>query len=146
MSLPPELAPDVPAAVVGPDWKRTTTMEASIEVRVPTFTADDSSSFKIGQLEDWVLGTAAIAGALSRERLIAHEELAAAVDAWDKIDAGFGKSQADTRKAKTMLRPDLDGIIRQRRWIVERLTEEIDRFEREYVKVSRAYRMIEGPS
>lgn len=121
-------------------------MERSIEIRVPTFTPEDSPAVKIERLEEWVLGTAAVAGALASERLEAHEHLAAAAHAWDELEAGFGKSQAEQRKAKAMLRPDLDFTIRHRRWLIERLGEEIDRLEREYAKVSRAYTMIAGAS
>lgn len=143
MTLPPELQAE-------PDFSKHLEFELmpalalSIEIRVPTFTADDSAGFKVEKLEEWVLGTAAVAGGLCRERLEAHVALAADLESWEQLEAGFGKTGADRRQAKAMLRPDLDRRIRVLRWRIERLTEEIDRLEREYAKVSRAYTMIAG--
>lgn len=124
-------------------FTRTAILEESIQIRVPTFTADDGVGYRISKLEEWVLGTAAVAGGLSAERLRLHEELSGAGEEWESIWVN-GKTTALMDKERAETDPDLARRRRELKWLIARLDEEIDRFEREYAKVSRVYTMMSG--
>lgn len=134
-------------------YELTPAMEIAMAYRVPVFRRRDdpqaiSNAAKIDMLEEWTLVSANLGGDLAQERLEAHVELARVSLEWEKLEGWEpfrqGKTDASVDRAKASLRPDLSEKMRELRWRVDRLTEEIDRFDSEYAKVSRAYTMISG--
>lgn len=120
----------------------------SAGLRMPVFEDGVPGSEKIGQLESYLLLTAFGQGKLSEERLGLYADLRDARKEWSEL-VGFEalvKRRTDTAvdEAKAQLRPDLHQQVRDLEWKVKRLTEEIDRLERDATKCSRVYTFITG--
>lgn len=122
--------------------------QVASKLRVPVFQRETAPREKIDQLEEYMLLSAYFAGELHRERLEHHQRVADLQLEWDHL-AGwepFRRSKTETavEDAKRQLRPDLYDAIADARWAIARLSEEIDRLERDATKVSRTYTFITG--
>lgn len=118
------------------------------QLRVPVFERGTAPREKCDALEEFTLVSAFHAAELHEERLGLHEQLRDLSSEWDHLDGWqpFRRSKTETavEDAKRQLRPDLFDAIAGLRWTIGRLSEEIDRLERDAVKVSRAYTMLAG--
>lgn len=150
MALDGELrsALDGDDAAIPTPWKISEHHRKAADLRVPLF--DPQASLtpkeKIDQLGDYMLLAAFYHGELHAERLASHQELAPLLGEWDAIEVGLSskstRAQEDQEKAKR--RPQLASTLRELRWRVDRLTEEIVRLDRDHDKVSRAYTTMTG--
>lgn len=133
----PRHQPTLPAALV-----------TALGLRVPVFEKDASPSYKIAELESYLLLSAFTQGELTEQRLDWLVRLVPLEDEWDHL-AGWEehlrtRTEKGVTQAKRCVRPDLYDEIQDIEWMVKRLSEEIDRMERDATKCSRAYSMITG--
>lgn len=131
--------PELPAALT-----------TSIGMRVPTFERGAAPRGKIDALEDYLLRSAMVQGDLTEERLDWMSRLVPLKDEWDHMNqeewGHLRRTRTETAvtHAKRQVRPELYDEMMDIEWMIKRLTEEIDRMERDAAKVSRAYAMIVG--
>lgn len=129
--------PELPAA-----------LNTSIGLRVPVFERGTAPRTRIEALEEYLLLSANVQGDLTEERLDWLSRLVPLQDRWDHLEGWEELKQTRTeggvRDAKRRVDPDLYDEIQDHQWMVKRLTEEIDRMERDATKVSRAYTMLTG--
>lgn len=131
--------PELPAALV-----------TSIELRVPVFERGTAPRMKIDALEEYLLLSAHVQGDLTEERLDWMSRLVPLKDEWDHLpqeDWGHlrrTRTETAVTHAKRQVRPELYDDMMDIDWMIKRLTEEIDRMERDASKCSRAYTMITG--
>lgn len=121
--------------------------ELASKLRVPLFARDENvtRTARVEQLEEYMLLSAYYLGEISRERLTVHRQLAGAEDEWAKLQPPVpGRTVKEDEQKKARFRPDLAAVIRESRWRVARLSEEIDRLDRDATKVSRVYTMMTG--
>jgi len=125
-----------------------TALETSKGLRMPVFERGTGPRVKIDELETYLLLTAWQQGELSEERLDALVTLKEIDHQWDHLDGWQGlrrtRTEAAVEDAKRQLRPDLYDQKRDLEWTIKRLSEEIERLERDSTKVSRAYSMMTG--
>jgi len=126
----------------------TDALRLASQLRVPVFARNAAPPEKSDALEEFTLVSAFHAGNLHAERLAAHEQLRDLTSEWEHLEGWEpfrrSKTEAAVDDAKRQLRPDLYDAIRDARWTIARLGEEIDRLERDAQKCSRAYTMIAG--
>ncbi len=119
------------------------------QLRVPCFPRDTPPRERVSALEEFMLVSAFHAGELHAERLGLYEQLEPLKREWDDLQGweahARGKTDEARNSAKRIIRPDLHEPIADFAWSIRRLTEELDRLERDAAKVSRAYTMIAGP-
>lgn len=117
---------------------------------MPVFGEGTAPSHKIEQLESYLLLSAFTQGQLTEERVDWLSSLVPLKDQWDHMPEHLWAELRRTRTetavthAKRIAMPDVYDKIQDHEWMIKRLTEEIDRMEREASKVSRAYTMITG--
>lgn len=118
------------------------------QLRIPTFEKGTSPRMKIDELETYLLLGAHTQGDLSEERLDLLVKLKPLQNQWEHLDGWESlkqtRTEAGVKDAKRRINPDLYDQIQDLEWMVKRLTEEIDRLERDATKVSRVYTMITG--
>lgn len=151
MSLPAELegalddeaqAPSPPA-----DYALSANHTLASQLRVPMWGPDQQVGRieKIAALEDYMLMAAFYVGVLHEERLHAHVELAPLQREWETVQPLVrGKTARDAEDSRRRARPELASRIAILRWRVDRLSEELQRLDREHDKVSRAYTLMTG--
>lgn len=119
-------------------------------MRIPVFREDVAPSAKIDQLESYLLLTAVIQGNLTEERVEWLSAMVPLKDRWDHMpEEQWGhlrrtRTETAVNHAKRMVDGSLYDELQDHEWMIKRLAEEIDRMERESVKVSRVYTMIAG--
>lgn len=123
-------------------------LDAAKKLRMPRVKREDGQRARIDALEDYMLLTAWHQGELSEARLGLYDELRTVNDAWAEL-VGWenfrrGKTDASIDEAKAKVRPDLARARTQAQWLIARLTEEIDRLEKDATKASRAYTLATG--
>lgn len=101
------------------------------------------------ELAEYMLLSAWYAGALHEERLGHYAELRRLQGQWDHLEGWemyrTGKTDSSRDEAKKLCDPDLWDELQARKWIIARLTEEIDRLNRDGEKaVSRTYTILTG--
>jgi hypothetical protein len=103
-------------------------------VRMPRFTPEMHSRERVEILEDYLNLTAVARGELEEARLWAHMALRDLTQEWDDIKGwgmhlqGNGRhTKDDVVAAKREVRPELHDGIKEAKWLVERLTDQIDR-------------------
>jgi hypothetical protein len=109
-------------------------LTAAADVRMPRFTPDMGGREKVELLEDYLNLTAVARGELEHARLWAHMALRELTVQWDEIQ-GWGMhlqsngrhTKDDVINAKREIRPDLYAGLTEAKWLVERLTEQLDR-------------------
>lgn len=82
-------------------------------------------------------------GALAELRLRANVDLKVAQDQWDQLEVSPTSKQT-LAQAKTRARPRLAQQIKDARWLVQRCSEEMERFDSDYDSSSRAYTILTG--
>jgi hypothetical protein len=117
-------------------------------LRVPVFEKGVAPRAKIEQLESYLLLSAFTQGELSEQRLDALVALQEFGREWDHLDGWQAlkrtRTEAAVEDAKRQLNPVLFDQKRDLEWTIKRLSEEIERLERDATKISRAYSMITG--
>lgn len=127
-----------------------TKLDASLQIRVPTFERGTSPRIRIDQLEEAMLVNAWHAAELAELRFGLLDEKRPLDDdwltlhGWESVKSSSRRTEAGVDEAKTRLNPALAQQRRDLAWWISRLTEEIDRLERDATKCSRAYAMISG--
>jgi hypothetical protein len=123
------------------------------KVKAPSFKGRDpkpNAGQKIEELEDHLFEIARWRCELEEARLYMHDARRELEDQWDEIEgwqavAGKVKTKQDVVAAKKTIRPDLYDGIRMAKFLIERLSEQIRRLERdEEYAVSRGYTLISG--
>lgn len=120
------------------------------KLRVPVFERGVAARTRVDALESFMLLSAFQQGEMSEERLDLLDELRDLELEWRKVPAEewaqhrVGTTLGSIEEAKAVVRPALHETLVDKRWQIKRLTEEIDRLERDATKVSRAYTMIQG--
>lgn len=119
------------------------------QLRVPLMHPDKSAMMLSEELASYMLLSAWYAGALHEERLGHYAALRRDQGAWDHLEGWemyrTGKTDSSRDEAKRMCDPDLWDRIQARKWIIARLSEEIDRLNRDGEKaVSRTYTILTG--
>lgn len=124
----------------------------SVNTRFPDL-KDLGPREKIARLEDYMVEGAQVEADLARLRLSAHRQLQVAEEEWASIQGWQAQLQrpgrqdataADRDRAKATVRPDLWATIRECRFLIPRLNEEIARMERDTKRASRIYSFIVG--
>lgn len=107
--------------------------------------------WKIEQLESYLLETATARQEAHFAKLLVQEALDVLQGEWDDIEgwevelpSGSRRTQADVVEAKRRTRPDLYGSIQTGKRLVDRLTEQIKRLEKDDAVSSRAYTLMTG--
>lgn len=121
--------------------------KTSAALRVPVFQPGTSRTERVSQLEDYMLLSAYWLGECHSERLEHYQALARLEEEWSGVtawDLGSRATQAQVDEAKRTVAPDVWTSMKRARWRVDRLTEEIERLDRDATKVSRAYTLITG--
>lgn len=135
-----------------PDECRSLLFEAA-RLRIPRFTADDSTGFKIDRLESYLLDTAYWRGELEEARLWMHEAVKIVEDEWSAIQgwephlrrpSKTDLTQEEIRQAKREIKPDLYASLREGHHLIRRLGDQIRRLEEDDAAVSRAYTFLTG--
>lgn len=101
------------------------------------------------ELAEYMLLSAFYAGALHEERLGHYEELRGLQVRWEDLEGWemfrTGKTDSSREEAKKICDPELYAEIAARKWIIARLSEEIERLNRDGEKtVSRTYTILTG--
>lgn len=101
------------------------------------------------ELAEYMLLSAWYAGALHEERLTHYAELRRIEGRWDHLEGWemyrTGKTDSSRDEAKRIADPELWDELQARRWIIARLSEEIDRLNRDAEKaVSRTFTILTG--
>lgn len=123
-------------------------LAAAAKLRMPRIPREQGARARIEALEDYLLETAWHQGELSEARLLLYDSLRTVDQEWEQL-AGWepfrrGKTDASIDHAKAQLRPELAQARSQAKYLIARLTEEIDRLERDATKASRAYTLATG--
>lgn len=126
-------------------------LHAHAELRMPRFQSDDVARVKIERLEDFMGEVAVARGNLEEARLWADHIRHTLDDDWTKIEGwqqGMSKPDKATgpqiTEAKRRVRPDIYDAIREAKWVVARLTDQIKRLEKDEENASRRYTLIVG--
>lgn len=109
-------------------------LQRAAEVTMPRFTPDMGPREKVELLEDYLNQTAVTRAELEQGRLWAHMALRELTAQWDDIK-GWGmhlpssgrQTKDDVIAAKREVRPDLHQGLTEAKWLVERLSEQIER-------------------
>lgn len=108
-------------------------------------------SWKIEQLESYLLLTAEARQEAQLAKLIVQEALDVLQAQWDEIEGwevelptGGRRTQEDVVQAKRRVNPDLYSSIQTGKRLIDRLTEQVKRLERDDAATSRVYTIITG--
>jgi hypothetical protein len=109
-------------------------LTSAAAVQMPRFTPDMGPREKVELLEDYLNLTAVTRAQLEEGRLWAHMALKTLGDEWDQIQ-GWGMhlqsngrhTKDDVIAAKREIRPDLHDGLKDAKWLVERLSDQIER-------------------
>lgn len=120
-------------------------------LRVPLWSraGDVSTADLAEELAEFMLLSAYYAGELADERLDHYITLRRLQGEWDHLEGWemfrTGKTDSSRDEAKRVMRPELWDELATTKWIIARLSEEIDRLNRDAEKaVSRTYTMLTG--
>jgi hypothetical protein len=124
-------------------------LRRSVELRMPQVPRSEGPRARIDQLEDYMLKSAWHQGELAQARLETHDALRTLEDEWDDLEGWQSyvrqnRTNAGIEDAKRQRDPRLHKAIKHARWLVARLSEEIDRLERDAKVCSRAYTFATG--
>lgn len=118
-------------------------LSRSVALRHPVFAEDTPRSERADALGDHICRTAAMRGELAELRLRANVELKTAQDQMEKVAVSPTGKQT-LAQAKAHHRPQLAQQIKDAKWLVQRTTEEMERFNADYDSASRAYTIVTG--
>jgi hypothetical protein len=123
-------------------------LAAAAKLRVPRVERELGVRARVEALEDYLLESAWHQGELAEARLELYGQLRELEEKWDHLDGWQAlkrtKTEAAVDDAKRQLRPELYDGIKKARWLIRRLSEEIERLERDATKCSRAYTLATG--
>jgi hypothetical protein len=110
-------------------------LTSAAAVRMPLFTPDMGPRQKVELLEDYLNLTAVTRAELEEARLWAHMALRELGEEWDRIQgwgmhlsSGNGRhTKDDVIAAKREIRPELHDALKEAKWLVERISEQIER-------------------
>lgn len=129
-------------------------LHTAAAVRMPRLTPEMGSRERVEALEDYLNLTAVTRGDLEEARLYAQSALHQLMLEWDAIvgwEAHLRRRRTDVPQhevhaAKREIRPDLAEGIREAKWLVARLAEQIDRLSHmgDDQVASRIYTLITG--
>lgn len=121
------------------------------DLRVPVWDRNGTEPIKVlvDQLAEFMLLSAYVAADLHSERLDDYLELRPKQLEWDHLEGWEmlrqGKTDSSREEAKRGLRPELHEEIDELKFRIARLTDEIERLNRDAEKaVSRAYTILTG--
>jgi predicted RNase H-like nuclease (RuvC/YqgF family) len=128
--------------------QRSNALQTAVSLRFPVWEREVGTRTKIEQLEEFVSVGAYWQGELESERLDCHDRLDELERQWQHL-AGWEqfkrtKTETAVEDAKRQLRPELYDELVAARKKIRRLSEQIDRLERDYAKASRVYTMLTG--
>jgi hypothetical protein len=120
-------------------------------LRMPRFGKDDSTTTKVGALEDYLGEVAAARGDLEEARLWTDHVRHTIEDEWGRVE-GWQQHVAQPNKAtgpqiaeaKRKIKPDLYDAIRESKWVASKLSDQIRRLEKDEEVASRRYTLIVG--
>lgn len=116
------------------------------QYRVPVFKRGAVLQAKKDELEEFMLVSAFHGGELHEERLGLYAELEPLKRRWENLQGWEmhrrNKTEAGVNDAKRQMEPRLHAQISDLGWKIRRLSEEIDRLERDAGQVSRAYTIL----
>jgi hypothetical protein len=109
------------------------------------------TAWKIEQLESYLLETAELRQDATLAKLIVQEALDVLQREWDEIEGwevelrtDGRRSQADVIEAKRQTRPDLYFSIQTAKRLIDRLSEQVRRLEKDDSVTSRIYTLMTG--
>lgn len=122
------------------------------KIMVPRFVGREETPTarqKIDEMEDHLFLIARWRCSLEEARLWMHDATRKLEDEWEDIEGwqtvAEGKTKQDVVNAKKTLKPELYDGIREGKFLIERLSEQVRRLERdEEQTISRAYTLISG--
>ena len=122
------------------------TLETAAEVRMPRFTPDMTARERVEKLEDYLNLTAVTRADLELARLTVHAALRLLVDEWEQVPHPGKRTLREVDEAKAQLRPDLHAGLKEARWLIQRLSEQISRLSHmgDDQVASRIYTLITG--
>jgi hypothetical protein len=112
-----------------------TTLHRAAALRMPRFTPETTMRERVDALEEYLNLTAIMRGDLEEARLYANGALHDLGREWEAIvgwEAHLRRrrqdaTQADVYTARAEIRPDLHDGLREAKWLIARLAEQIDR-------------------
>jgi hypothetical protein len=121
---------------------------------MPRYTAELGAQDRVDVVEDYLNLTAVARAELERARLAAASAVHDLSDKWDRIEGwelhlrngrrADRTTQDEIRRAKREIRPELHHAIREARFLVARLSEQIRRFEQDDAAASRLCTILAG--
>jgi hypothetical protein len=123
-------------------------LDAAAQLRMPRLTRQQGTRERLDLLEDYMLETAWHRAELIEARLQVHEQLHTLKDSWDHLDGWQAlkrtKTETAVEDAKRQVNPKLYDGIKDAEWLIARLSEQVDRLDREATICSRAYTFATG--
>lgn len=120
-------------------------LQRSLVMRAPRYDKDKGRRERIDELEAYLLESAFMQGELTETRvdfeqtLWPLEEVWANLTGWEHLRRT--RTETAVTAAKRMVDPETYNAMEDIKWIITKLTQEIDRMERDSSKVSRAFSM-----
>lgn len=131
-----------------------TTLFAAAKLRVPKFDQRDSTGQRIDKMETYLLTLASTCGDLEEARLFTYQVLHDLDAKWNEVEGWQVHLPGDMKRAtgpqvveaKRLTDPLLYDQIREMKWLVARLSEQISRLSRmgDDQIVSRVYTLMAG--
>lgn len=119
------------------------------QLRMPRFEQEWGTQQRVAALEDHLNATAVARGELEEARLYASSAVHELSGQWDAIEGWEvalrkNYTQEDVRRAKRDIRPDLHEALREARFLVARVGDQIHRLEQDDTVASRLYSIVTG--
>jgi hypothetical protein len=126
-------------------------LERIAQVKIPQIKGLQTGNEKIEQLEFYLLQTAELRQEAIYAKLMVQQAVDVLEDEWVALEGweiflpnGSRRTAADVREAKRQMKPDLYGSIQTGKRLVDRLTEQVRRLEKDDQVCSRAYTFLTG--
>jgi hypothetical protein len=123
-------------------------LDAAKGLRMPRLTRKQGTRERLDSLEDYMLETAWHRAELMEGRMAVYEDLHTLKEEWDHLDGWQAlkrtKTETAVEDAKRQLRPDIYNAIQKAEWLIARLTEQMERLDREATICSRAFTFATG--
>lgn len=123
-------------------------LDAAKQLRMPRLTRKQATRERLELLDDYMLETAWHRAELMEGRMEVYESLQTLKEEWDHLDGWQAlkrtKTETAVEDAKRQLRPDIYDAIKKAEWLIARLTEQMERLDREATICSRSYTFATG--
>ena len=118
-------------------------------LRMPVFTADDNTGFKVDKIENYMGDLAVARGDLEEARLWADHIRHTLEETWEKVDGWQQQVPAKATgpqivEAKRKIDPATYAALRECKWVIAKLTDQIKRLEKDEENGSRRYTLLTG--